>query len=82
MAKTKDFELTKADFDSKNVKERISIMLDQDIVDYFRKRALEENSKYQTLINAALRDSMGQKNSVEKRLTQIEERLGKLAAAG
>lgn len=78
MAKNKNFELTKSDFDPRNVKERISIMLDQDIVDHFRKRASKENSKYQTLINAALREHMGQGNTLEERLSEIEEKLSKL----
>jgi uncharacterized protein (DUF4415 family) len=38
-----------------NVKERITIFLDEDIVDYFREVAKASGGKYQTLINKTLR---------------------------
>lgn len=40
----------------KNVKERITTMVDQDVLDVIRKRAAAEGIGYQTLINRALRD--------------------------
>jgi len=40
-------------------KTRITIMLDNDIISTFRARAGSEGVGYQTLINAALRESIG-----------------------
>lgn len=40
-------------------KTRITIMLDDDILEHFRDRAEAQGVGYQTLINAALRDAMG-----------------------
>lgn len=36
-------------------KTRITIMLDDDVIAYFRKRAEDHGAGYQTLVNAALR---------------------------
>lgn len=43
-------------------KTRITIMLDDDVLEYFRARAEEEGSGYQTMINAALRACLDQSN--------------------
>jgi uncharacterized protein (DUF4415 family) len=67
-------EIPKGTFEPKNVKERITIFIDQDIVNDFRKRAESAGSKYQTLINQALRDFIS-KPSVEERLKRIERKL-------
>ncbi len=40
-------------------KTRITIMLDDDIIDFFRARAEAQGTGYQTMINAALRASIG-----------------------
>ena len=37
-------------------KTRITIMLDDDLIDFFRSRAEVEGSGYQTMINASLRE--------------------------
>ena len=39
-------------------KTRITIMLDDDVIEAFRARAESEGSGYQTLINSALRESL------------------------
>ena len=39
-------------------KQRITIMLDNDVIAAFRERAAESGRGYQTLINQALRDSL------------------------
>lgn len=39
-------------------KTRITIMLDDEVIDFFRNKALAEGCGYQTMINAALRDAM------------------------
>ena len=41
-------------------KTRITIMLDDDVIEHFRRIAEEEGAGYQTKINSALRDAMGQ----------------------
>ena len=41
-------------------KTRITIMLDDDVLEYFRAKAEEEGSGYQTMINAALRVCLDQ----------------------
>jgi len=43
-------------------KTRITIMLDDDILEYFRAEAEKEGRGYQTMVNAALRDVMRQAN--------------------
>ena len=62
------------EFDPKYSKERISIWIDEDVLDEFRKIAKENNKKYQTLINETLRNyAFAPKNkSIEKILTKIE----------
>ncbi|WP_457336603.1 BrnA antitoxin family protein [Rhizobacter sp. P5_C2] len=39
-------------------KTRITIMLDDDVIEFFREKAEAQGSGYQTMINAALRDAM------------------------
>ena len=43
-------------------KTRITIMLDDDILEYFRARADAQGTGYQTMINAALRATMASAN--------------------
>jgi hypothetical protein len=40
-------------------KTRITIMLDDDVIEHFRHVAEEEGAGYQTMINTALRNAMG-----------------------
>lgn len=62
------------EFDTKYSKERISIWIDEDVLDEFRKIAKDNNKKYQTLINEILRNyAFAPKNkNIEKILTKIE----------
>jgi uncharacterized protein (DUF4415 family) len=62
------------EFDTKYAKEKISIWLDEDVVDEFRKIAKKNNTKYQTLINEVLRNfAFAPKNrNIEKALAKIE----------
>ena len=69
-----EVEISDEEFDPRNIKERITIFLDQDIVDHFRAEAKKEITGYQTLINAALR-SYVIKTPIEKRLEIIEKNL-------
>ena len=53
-------------------KTRITIMLDDEIIEEFRSRAERAGTGYQTLINAALKEAIGA--SPEKPLTVVELR--------
>lgn len=54
-------------------KTRITIMLDDDVIDAFRRQAEAQGTGYQTLINAALRAAIqpGQAPVTEARLRKI-----------
>lgn len=67
--------LTEADFDKSKIKERITIWLDEEVVDAFRKRAKLEGSKYQALINQALKEAL-QKPSLLERIERLEKKIG------
>ena len=57
-------------------KQRITIMLDSDILAAFRKRADESGRGYQTLINQALRDALarGELEAMLRRVMREELR--------
>lgn len=71
---------------AKESKSRITIMLDPDIIEYFKKQAEGTTTGYQTLINQTLRekisDSQSNKNADEiiERLLQDKNALRKLKA--
>tara|TARA_R110002049_G_scaffold257848_1_gene433292 strand:- start:132 stop:395 length:264 start_codon:yes stop_codon:yes gene_type:complete len=44
-------------------KTRITIMLDDDLIEFFREQAEADGTGYQTKINAALRESVGKAKS-------------------
>jgi uncharacterized protein (DUF4415 family) len=50
-------------------KTRITIMLDNDILEHYRNRAEASGTGYQTMINAALRQAIAATASTEKPLT-------------
>lgn len=50
-------------------KTRITIMLDNDVLDYFRERADLHGTGYQTMINAALKSAIDRAKSGEEPLT-------------
>jgi uncharacterized protein (DUF4415 family) len=66
--------ISQEDLDPKNAKERLSIWIDESIVDAFRERAKAENTKYQTLMNQALREFI-EKPSLAQRVERIEKQL-------
>lgn len=70
----KKYTLDPDEFDAKYAKERISIWIDEDVLDEFRKIAKDNKKKYQTLINEVLRNyAFAPKNkSLEKILLKIE----------
>ncbi len=69
-------EIPEDAFDAKNIKERITIMIDQDILDQYRLRAQKTGDKYQSLINRTLREALEQP-SLEKRIELIERKIKK-----
>ncbi|MBN8554207.1 MAG: BrnA antitoxin family protein [Deltaproteobacteria bacterium] len=75
----KKVELPENEFDPKNVKERITIFIDQDILDFFKARAKKIGSKYQTLINQALKEWQ-RKSSLEKRIEALEKQVKRIAS--
>ena len=64
-------------FDPKNVKERITIMLDQDVLDAFRKKAAKAGDRYQSLINRTLREALA-RPELEERIEVLERKIKKL----
>jgi BrnA antitoxin of type II toxin-antitoxin system len=50
-------------------KTRITIMLDNDVVEHFRERADSTGAGYQTMINAALKNAVDRAKSGEELLT-------------
>ncbi len=61
-------------FNPKTAKERITIWLDEEVLDIFRNRAKEEGTKYQALINQALRQST-HKPSLVERIEWLEKKV-------
>jgi len=59
-----------------NAKVNIHIRLDADLVAYFKERAQREGSRYQSLINQHLRETVFKERNLEGRLQRIEEQLG------
>ena len=59
-----------------NAKVNIHIRLDADLVAYFKEKAKQEGSKYQSLINQHLRETVFKERNLEGRLQRIEEQLG------
>lgn len=56
-------ELDKEEFDPKNTKIRVTTFIDLDVVLELKKRAKRSRTKYQSLLNQILRDSVfGPKN--------------------
>ncbi len=62
-------------------KSRITIMLDNVIIDAFKARAQDESIGYQTLINRTLRESLDKKPLDEEALRRVvREELGRYSA--
>ena len=59
-------------------KTRVTMYLDNDVLDHFRKVATQKGHGYQTEINAALRGFMTGEGIAETRLDQIADRLDRL----
>jgi uncharacterized protein (DUF4415 family) len=59
---------------AKQSKERITIRIDSDVVDFFREHAAADDTSYQTLINAVLRDYV-YRQRVESNLPALVRRI-------
>lgn len=57
--------------ESSQGKTRITIMLDNDVLENFRLQAEKEGSGYQTLINKALKSSIGKEPLSEEQLRKV-----------
>jgi uncharacterized protein (DUF4415 family) len=69
----KESRIPKDEFDDKNVKIRISMFVDGDVLDAVKKTAKKSGGiGYQTLINQKLRDVFLSEESVEDRLARLE----------
>jgi len=64
------------DVELSSVKINVHIRLDGDVVSYFKEKAKQEGSKYQTLMNQYLRTAIFKQRNLEDRLDHIEQRLG------
>ncbi len=58
--------------DPKNHKVRITSFIDGDILVELKQRALQEGTKYQTLMNQLLRQSLKDTESLAERLKKLE----------
>ena len=56
-----DFSNSKRNLYIKKQKEQVTIDIDTDIIEYFRKKAARSGVPYQTLMNLCLRDYVEQK---------------------
>lgn len=70
-------EIPEDAFEPKNVKERITIMVDQDVLDSYRKKANKTGDKYQSLINRTLREALVAPD-LEERVENLERKIKKL----
>lgn len=66
-------ELDADEFDPKYRKVRVTMMVDEDIVEAFRVEAVRRHVGYQTLMNQRLRESLSSETSLEKRLEALEK---------
>ena len=73
-------ELDADEFDKKHCKVRVTMMIDEDVVEAFRNEAVKKRVGYQTLINQKLRESISGQNSFEKRLEALEKIVSKKLA--
>lgn len=71
--KTGQVEIGPDEFNSKKGKFRVNMFVDLDVVDKIRKVAAKRHIPYQTLINQKLREVFMNEQSIEERVTRIEE---------
>jgi predicted DNA binding CopG/RHH family protein len=71
--KTGNVEVGPDEFNTRNGKFRVNMFVDLDVVDEIRKVAAKRHIPYQTLINQKLREIFMHEQSIEDRVTRIEE---------
>jgi uncharacterized protein (DUF4415 family) len=67
--------LTDEDVNSKNIKIRVNMFMDLDVVEHFRKLSKNKGLGYQTLINQALREYISGLRGLERRVEELEKKL-------
>ncbi len=70
-----NIELDTDEFSPSLAKERITIWLDEEVLNNFRERAKAEGTKYQSLVNQALREAVRRPSLVD-RVENLEKKLG------
>ena len=66
-------ELDPDEFDAKYCKVRVTMMVDEDLVDALRAEAAKKHIGYQTLMNQKLRETVFGEKDFEKRLEALEK---------
>ena len=65
--------ITAEDLDNKNMKIRVNCWIDGEIILELRKKAKQQRTKYQTLLNSILREAvLGQPPALEERVKRLE----------
>lgn len=73
LRKKKTETITAKDLDNKHMKVRVNCWIDGEVILELRKKAKQQRTKYQTLLNAALRQSvLGEKPELEERVKRLE----------
>ena len=73
-------ELEPGTFDPRNVKERVTCLIDEDVVNWLRKDAAVVGVGYQTLLNMKLRESMNKKTQEDAVRRIVRDELKKRRA--
>jgi len=67
--------LSNEDVKPENIKIRVNMFMDLDVVEHFRKLSKEKGLGYQTLVNQALREYVSGLKSLERRVEELEKKL-------
>ncbi len=68
-------ELDNDEFDRRNLKIRVTMMIDADIVDRYKNEAEKKHTKYQTLMNQKLREAFVIQDDLESRIKLLEQKV-------
>jgi uncharacterized protein (DUF4415 family) len=71
--KKKKTEITAEDLDDKNMKIRVNCWIDGEVIFELRRKAKQQRTKYQTLLNEFLRQAVLKDNTgLEQRVRRLE----------
>ncbi len=70
--------LSEDEFNSENVKVRITTYIDLDVLEALKTEAKKTKQKYQSVLNKKLRECIFTENTIHSSLHAIEKRLGKV----